>query len=75
MSRRFKTVLYILGASILLSCGLCGGCLYQAYRDIPAVEAASVAFLDRLVQGKIDEAYESTAPALRKEISLERFRS
>ena len=73
MTRRMKTFVYVVAGSIVLSCALCGGCVYQGFREMPKARAASDAFMDLLAAGKIDDAYASTSPAFKAVTTPEKF--
>lgn len=73
MTRRMKTLVYVVAGSMVLSCALCGGCLNQGVRELPKARAASDAFMDLLAAGKVDDAYASASPALKAVTTPEKF--
>jgi hypothetical protein len=75
MTRRVKNVLYIAVGIVVLSCGMCGGCLYKAAREVPAVTRSAGEFMDLLSRSRVDQAYAGTTPAFQANTSLDRFRS
>jgi hypothetical protein len=75
MSRRSKTILFVVSGAIVLSCGLCGGCFVQSFRELPKVQAAAESFMDQLKAAQIDEAYAATAPDFKAATGLEGFRA
>jgi hypothetical protein len=65
---------------LLMSAGLCallafscGGLFYWGYGRMQEAEASAEAFLDRLAEGRLDEAYDRTSSAFQAAAGRERF--
>lgn len=75
MTRRMKIALSLSAGAVLLSGGVCGGCLYKGVVEVAEIRRVADAFMDDLAAGRLEAAYESTAPAMKAVLSPDAFRA
>src|SRR5262245_41338906 len=79
MSRGNKTLVIVLcvaGAGALLVVLSCAGLVYlgsQAFAELPKVQSAADRFLGEINAGRVEAAYNSTAPAFQAKVGRKEF--